>query len=126
MKIPNPNHAVILQQIGLSQLSDYSINEFAGYASKSYLNSETEARDEVHRMYERILLHKMSGLRISYLIEESYYGDDVEYLVIDCFVITHQHQKLSVASINLEKQLFETETRFIPFRDVRNSLEEGD
>jgi|SRR5688572_26951155 len=126
MKISNPKHAMILQQIGLSQLGDYSISEFAGYASKSYLNSATEARDEVHRMYERILLHKMSGLRITYLIEESYYGDEVEYLLIDCFVITHQQQKLSVTSINLEEQLFETETRSIPFRDVRNTLLETD
>ena len=126
MKISNPNHASILQQVGLSQLNDYNVSEFTGYASKSYLNSDTEARDEVHRMYERILLHKMSGLRIAYLIEEGYFDDSVEYLIISCFVITHHHEKLSVTSINLEKQLFETQTRSIPFRDVRNTLFESD
>ena len=126
MKISNPNHATILQQVGLSQLNDYSISEFTGYVSASYINSATEARDEVHRMYERILLHKASGLRITYLVEESYYDDDVEYLVIDCFVITLQDQKLSVQAIDLQKQLFESKTGSVPFGVVRNTLLEGD
>jgi hypothetical protein len=90
------------------------------------INSDTEARDEVHRMYERILLHKASGLRIAYLIEESYFGDTVEYLVIDCFVITNQHQQLSVTAIDLEKQFFKTTTGPLPFIAVRNTLEKGD
>jgi hypothetical protein len=126
MKTSNPNQASILQQIGLFQISDYSINEFVGYVSASYLNSATEARDEVHRMYERILLHKMSGLRIAYLVEESYYDDNVEYLVIDCFVITHHGHKLSVTAINFEKQFFETAIDSIPFNEVRNTLQKLD
>jgi hypothetical protein len=126
MKISNPNHAAMLQQVGLFQLNDYSVSEFAGYASASYVNSATEARDEVHRMYERILLHKASGLRIAYLIEESYYGDSAEYLVIDCFVITHAQQKLSVQAIDLQKQLFESVTGSLPFATVRNTVQEGD
>jgi len=125
VKISNPNHATILQQVGL-QLPDYNINEFKGYVSASYVNSATEARDEVHRMSERILLHKASGLRISYLIEESYFGDSAEYIVINCFVVTHQQQKLSVKAIDLQKQLFEGETGVIPFQTIRNTLQEGD
>jgi len=126
MRISNPNQAMILEQVGLSQLHDYNISDFAGYVSAAYVNSATEARDEVHRMYERILLHKVSGLRIAYLIEESYYGDSVEYLVINCFVITHQHQKVNVTAIDLQKQLFESETGELPFQAVRNTLLEGD
>jgi hypothetical protein len=126
MKISNPNQAAILQQVGLFQFDDYSINEFTGYVSASYLNSATESRDEVHRMYERILLHKISGLRIAYLTEESYFDDNVEYLVIDCFVITDQNQKLSVKAINLEKHLFETATGSLPFQNVRNTLQKED
>lgn len=125
MKIHNPNHAVILQQVGL-QLPDYNISEFMGYVSASYVNSATEARDEVHRMYERILLHKSSGLRISYLTEESYYGDSADYLVINCFVINHQQKKLSVKAIDLQKQFFESDTGEVPFRDVRNTIEKED
>jgi hypothetical protein len=126
MRTSNPNQAAILQQVGLSQFNDYSVNEFAVYVSASYLNSATEARDEVHRMYERILLHKMSGLRIAYLTEESYYDDNVEHLVIDCFIITHQNQKMSVKGIQLENQVFETETGFLPFQAVRATLQEDD
>jgi hypothetical protein len=126
MKVPNPNHATILQQVGLFQLNDYRVSEFIGYVSPSYVNSETEARDEVHRMYERILLHKESGLRIAYLTEEDYYGEKTEYLVIDCFVITHQHQKLSVTAIDLQKQLFESETGSHTFQTVRKTRDEGD
>lgn len=126
MKISNPNHALILQQVGLLQLPDYNISEFNGYASASYVNSATEARDEVHRMYERIILHKASGLRIAYLTEESYYDDEVEYILIDCFVITNQQLKMSVKAIDLEKKLFESETGAIPFQDVRNTLQESD
>lgn len=125
MKISNPNHAAIVQQVGL-QLPDYSINEFNGYVSASYLNSATEARDEVHRMSERIVLHKESGLRIAYLIEESYFGDSAEYIVIDCFVITHQQQKVSVKTIDLLQQHVEIETGTISFQAIRNTIQEGD
>ena len=125
MKISNPNHATIVQQVGL-QLPDYSISEFKGYVSASYVNSATEARDEVHRMTERIVLHNVSGLRISYLVEESYFGDSAEYIVIDCFVISLQQQKVNVKAIDLQKQLFECETGAIPFRDIRNILQERD
>ena len=126
MRTSNPNQAAILEQIGLLQINEYSVSDFAGYVSASYQGSETEARDEVHRMYERILLHKASGLRIAYLTEESYYGDSVEYLVIDCFVITHKQEKLSVKAIDCQKQVFESATGSLPFRDVRNTLHEGD
>ena len=126
MRTSNPNQAAILQKVGLSQLPDYSVSEFTGYASASYANSATEDRDAVHRMSERILLHNVSGLRIAYLIEESYDGDSAEYLVIDCFVITDQMQKLSVSAIDLQKQLFESATGSIPFLAVRNTLQDGD
>jgi hypothetical protein len=126
MRISNPSHAAILQHVGLSQINHYSISEFIGYVSASYLNSETEARDEVHRMYERILLHKMSGLRIAYLVEESYDGDSAEYIVIDCFVITNQNQKVSVQAIDLEKQIFGIANGALAFQDVRNTLVDGD
>lgn len=126
MRFSKPYQAAILQQIGLLQLNDYSISEFAGYVSASYLNSATEARDEIHRMYERILLHKASGLRIAYLTEENYDGDLAEHLIIDCFVITHQGEKVSVTSVDLQKQRFETGTASLPFSTIRNTRNEGD
>lgn len=126
MKIPRSEHAAMLQQVGLSSPGQYRTDEFAGYVSASYVNSDTEERDAVHRMYERILLHKASGLRIAYLVEESYFGDAVEYLIIDCFVITYEGQRLSVKAIDLQQQLFEGPAGSFSFEAVRNTLAEGD
>lgn len=126
MRVSHPSHEAILQQVGLFQLNEYNANEFAGYISASYLNSDTEARDEVHRMHERILLHKISGLRIAYLVEESYFDDDVEYLVIDCFVITYQGEKVSVKAIDLKNKQFESDIGSLPFGAVRHTREEED
>lgn len=126
MKISNPAHQEILHQINLINLDSIDNNEFAGYTPFAYRNSETEAMDEVYRMHEHVLLHKRSGLRMSYLSTESYDGQTVEYTVINCFVITLQNQKYSVKKIDMEKQTFETTAGILPFHDVRNTVEKGD
>jgi len=125
MKIADPNHQEIVQQVGL-HLNYYDDFNFNRYISYSYVDSETEARDEVHRMHEQVVLHRESGLRVSYLTSESYDGNSVEYIVIDCFVFTLQNQKLSVTAIDLEKQLFETSSGTLPFSAVRNTVEKTD
>ena len=124
MKISDPNHKKIIQQVGL-QLSDYDF-KFKRYISASYADSETEARDQVHRMHESVAMHKESGLRVSYLTTESYDGNSVEYSVIDCFVFTLQNQKLSVTAIDLERQVFETRSGTLPFSAVRNTVDKSD
>jgi hypothetical protein len=126
MKISNPVHVPILQQINLLQLDDFDKAEFTNYMPAGYRNSETEAMDEIYRMSEHVLLHKRTGLRIAYLTTESYYGDKVEYSVFDCFVVTHQNQKHKILSIDLENQSFETTTGRLPFHAVRNTRDEGD
>lgn len=124
MKISNPNHQKVIEQVGL-HLNNYDLN-FKKYIPHGYQDSETEAMDEIYRMCEHALLHKESGLRVSYLTSESYYGDFVEYTVIDCFVITLQNQKHSVTGIDLEKRIFETPSGTLPFSAIRNTLEESD
>jgi hypothetical protein len=124
MKISNPNHQKIVRQVGLN-FTDYDLN-FKKYIPQAYPNSETEAMDEIYRMYEHALLHKESGLRVSYLTSESYYGDSVEYTIIDCFVITFQNQKYSVTGIDLEKRIFDTPSGTLPFSAVRNTLDKSD
>lgn len=114
-----------MRQVGL-HLSYYNDFNFKRYISHSYEDSETEARDEVHRMHEAVVLHKESGLRVSYLTTESYDGNSVEYRVIDCFVFTLQNQKLSVTAIDLEQQAFETPSGTLPFSAVRNTVDKSD
>jgi hypothetical protein len=126
MRTSHPSQAAILQQVGLAEVNDYNVREFTGYVSAAYRNSATEDRDAVHRMYERILLHHASGLRMAYLTEESYFDDTTEYLLIDCFVITRDQQKVSVQAIDLQKQLFTSAIGPLPFEDIRPTLEEGD
>lgn len=126
MKILNPAHQEILNQINLFHLSSIDYDEFVGYTPFAYRNSDTEAMDEIYRMHEHALLHKRTGLRMSYLSTESYDGQTVEYTVIDCFVITHHNQKCSVKKIDLEKQTFETTAGILPFHTVRNTVEKGD
>ena len=126
MKISNPKHQKIVAQVGLHDPDYYDEFNFKKYISYAYKDSETEARDAIHRMYEHVILHKESGLRISYLSSESYDGNSVEYSVIDCFVFTLQNQKLSVTNINMEKRLFETASGILPFGDVRNTRDERD
>lgn len=125
MKISNPAFQKIVAQVGL-RVNDYDELSFKRYISHSYRDSETEARDEVHRMYEYVVLHKESGLRVSYLTTESYFGETVEYSLIDCFVITRQNQKLGVTAIDLEKHTFETSAGTLPFSVVRNTVDEKD
>ncbi len=125
MKISDPNHQEIVQQVGL-HLNYYDDFNFKRYISYSYVDSETEARDEVHRMREHVALHIESGLRVSFLTSESYDGNSVEYIVIDCFVFTLQNQKLRVTAIDLEKKVFETPSGTLPFSAVRNTVDKSD
>lgn len=125
MKISNPAFQKILAHVGL-HLGNYDASKFKGYISHSYKDSETEARDEVHRMYEHVVLHRESGLRVSYLTSESYFGETVEYSVIDCFVITRENQKHGVTAIDLEKHTFETPAGTLPFSAVRKTVDEMD
>lgn len=123
MKVSNPDHQKILQQVGLSSLHYYDASQFSRYIPHDYPDSETEAMDSIYRMYERVLLHHESGLRISFLTTESYDGDSVEYTVMDCFVITRHHQKLSVTAIDLQARIFKTPSGPIPFTTILNTTE---
>jgi len=73
-----------------------------------------------------VVLHKESGLRVSFLTSESDDGNSVGYIVIDCFVFTLQNQKLSVTAIDLEKKVFETPAGTLPFSAVRNTVDKSD
>lgn len=125
MKISNPAFQKIIAHVGL-HLGNYDGLKFKGYIPHGYKDSETEARDEIHRMYEHVVLHRESGLRVSYLTSESYFGETVEYIVIDCFVITGENQKYSVTAIDLETHTFETTDGTLPFSAIRKTVDEKD
>lgn len=116
----------ILSIIGLkrhmvSQASSFSVynsRDFRQYVPKGYRGSETEEADEIYRMSEIALLHKIIGLRISYITSESYDGETMDYNLKDIFIITQNGKKLEVLDIDLDNELFITTDNPIGFDDV--------
>ncbi len=121
MKISKARQDQILSSIGLKLEPDniaYEESQFMKYISKEYLTSERKQTDEIYRMFELNLLHRDSGLRIVYTSTESYFGDHVEYKVIDLFIISATQKRLELADVDFTKRAFLTSDGVIPFAEV--------
>ncbi len=121
MKISKARQERILSSIGL-KLGDntisYEESQFNKYISREYLNSERRQSDDIYRMFELTLLHRDSGLRIVYTTTESYYGDSVEYKVIDMFILSLTQKRLELTDVDFIKKVFLTTSEVIPFAEV--------
>lgn len=121
MNINKAKQGQILSAIGLlierSNIS-YVESHFEKYISSEYMNSERKKSDEIYRMFESTLLHKDSGLRTVYTTTESYYGDSVEYNLIDIFIITLTQKRLEIVDVDFSKKVFFTPNEIIPFAEV--------
>lgn len=119
--MPETKQCEILSTIGLvlerNNIS-YDENQFSKYISSEYLNSERRQTDEDYRMFEITLLHHDSGLRVVYTTTESYFGDRVEYRVIDMFINTPTHKRLEVADVDFRKKVFLASGEIIQFGEV--------
>lgn len=126
MKISKEKQDQILSAIGL-QISlnsiSYDESKFKKYISREYLNSERFQSDEIYRMFEMTLLHHDSGLRIVYTTTESYYGDRVEYKVIDMFIITRSQKRMEIVDADFNEKIFHTANEIIPFTEVDRLIE---
>lgn len=91
-------------------------SQFIIYTPPEYLQSEHQDRDAVHRMTEEVLLHKATGLRVKYLVSESYYGEELRYRAVEVFVITHDAQRLVVLDWDSGKGVFVTPQGSVPFK----------
>ncbi len=96
----------------------YPEEDFVRYISHEYLASERYQTDEVYRMHEGNLLHKDSGLRITYTTTEDYYGEHVEYKVIDLFIVTSGGERAEVVNVDFERRIFDTPDRQVSFTEV--------
>ena len=126
MKISKAKQDQILSTIGFTIRPDaisYEEGQFRKYISREYLNSERRQTDEIYRMFELTLLHMDSGLRIVYTTTESYFGDSVEYKVIDMFIITLTQKRLEIADVDFIKEVFFTTSGVIPFTGVDRRIE---
>ncbi len=96
----------------------YDSRQFRQYVPNDYRGSEREEADEIYRMSEFVLLHKILGLRICYLTSESYDGETMDYNLKDIFIITKTGKRLKVLDIDFDKELFITTDNPISFEDV--------
>ncbi|MHA8077851.1 hypothetical protein [Aquirufa antheringensis] len=116
----------ILNQFGLkSQITCKEPNmffwddkEYLKYTERDYLNSSTKEVDEVYRMSEFILLNYKTGIRFRVIYSENYFGDELDYKIIEVFVILIDGTYKSVLELNLDKQTINTEGGLVDFSSV--------
>lgn len=126
MKINPERLSFVLAAIGLrveKNFLHYPDSDFTRYISSEYLASKRREEDEVYRMYEPTLVHHATGLRIVYTTTEGYFGDSVEYRVIDMFVLTLSGKKLDVVDVDFESEEFLTSAGNMPFVNVNKVAE---
>lgn len=94
------------------------------YVRPSYRDSPEQERDEVHRMSEIILIHNESGVRVGCLVEEDYYGENVEYVIMSNFhIITGDGRNLNVLDVDMKEKLVTTTAGAIAFTDISREHE---
>ena len=92
--------------------------EFLEYTESEYLNSPTKEVDEVYRMSEFILLQKRTGIRLRVIYSENYYGDELDYRIIEVFVILNDGKKNNVVELNVENKTITTDKGIINFKSI--------
>ena len=120
----------LLNAVGLKEImtergneSAFDRTQFLTYTPQGYDQSETEARDAIHRMAEIVLLHKSTGLRIKYLTTESYFGDEYRYRMAEVYIITVTGERMWVSGIDLDQRIFTAQSGLIQFNEVSNSVD---
>jgi hypothetical protein len=116
----------VLKQIGLkSEITckepDFYFwdeKEYFKYTEREYLNSPTKEVDEVYRMSEFILLQKRTGIRLRVIYSENYYGDELDYKIIQVFVILNDGEINNVLELNVENKTITTDEGIINFKSI--------
>jgi hypothetical protein len=92
--------------------------EYLKYTEREYLNSKTKEVDEVYRMSEFILLNYKTGIRFRVIYSENYFGDELDYKIIEVFVLLNDGTYKSVIELNLDKQTIITEDGVVDFSSI--------
>ena len=74
--------------------------------------------DEVYRMSEFILLQKRTGIRLRVIYSENYYGDELDYKIIQVFVILNDGKINNVLELNVENKTITTDKGIINFKSI--------
>ena len=116
----------ILSQFGLQSeitckepnMYFWNEKEYLKYTEREYLNSKTKEVDEVYRMSEFILLNYKSGVRFRVIYSENYFGDELDYKIIEVFVILTDGVYKNVLELNLDERTIKTEDGLVDFSSV--------
>jgi hypothetical protein len=92
--------------------------EYLKYTEREYLNSTTKEVDEVYRMSEFILLHLKTGIRFRVIYSENYFGDELDYKIIEVFVLLNDGTHKGVLELNLDNQTIKTEYGMVDFSSI--------
>ena len=91
--------AIGLSRVILAKAPNFKVcdeSKFIQYVSSQYRASQRKETDEFYRFFEQTLLHLESGLRVTYSTYENYFGDEVEYKLMNIFIITIAKKQLEV------------------------------
>ena len=116
----------ILNQFGLKSeitckepnMNFWDEKEYLKYTEREYLNSKTKEVDEVYRMSEFILLNYKTGIRFRVIYSENYFGDELDYKIIEVFVLLIEGTYKSILELNLDKQTIKTEDGLVDFSSI--------
>ncbi|MCB0488183.1 MAG: hypothetical protein R2820_13990 [Cyclobacteriaceae bacterium] len=119
----------VLESVGLREIMidrdnqpAFDRNQFLIYTPPEYLQSENRDRDEVHRMTEEVLLHKATGLRVKYLVTESYYRDELRYRAVEIFIIAFNGKRFVVENWHQNEGVFVTTEGSVPLESVSRAI----
>lgn len=116
----------ILNQFGLKSeitckepnMNFWDEKEYLKYTEREYLNSKTKEVDEVYRMSEFILLNYKTGIRFRVFYSENYFGDELDYKIIEVFVILNDGVYKNVLELHLDEKTIKTEDGLVDFSSV--------
>lgn len=110
----------VLAKLGLRpRMTSFDRSVFRVYTRPSYPDSPEQSRDEVHRMSEIILIHTPTGVRVPCLVEEDYYGENVEYVMMqNIHVITIAGARHRVTDVDLVRETIVTDAGAIPVAET--------
>ncbi len=114
------NHFGFKSQITCKEPNMYfwDDKEYLKYTEREYLNSKTKEVDEVYRMSEFILLNYKTGIRFRVMYSENYFGDELDYKIIEVFVLLNDGTHKGVLELNLDNQTIKTEDGMVDFSSI--------
>lgn len=120
------NFNFILSELGLQKkvtckspnFNFWNNDDYIQYTSNKYYNSELKEQDEFYDIFESVLLHKKSGVRIKYISNESYFGDEVDYTIISFFILNINGEEFELESVDFTNGIYYTNDKTLMITDV--------